>query len=166
MFFFSPMFMKIGPTMLALFCIGAFIQSIGASMIAVVCLAILRNLTPPDKVGRFLGVKMVGCVMLPMAIGSVVSAAISSSDKYITGYDEFGQAIYTCPPIMFLLCAVIVLFAVITLIPILRAKPECLLVAAEGMPDSSLQDIDVTDSECCNSVNDSTDNLSDETKVG
>lgn len=142
MFFFSPTFLPIGVPMLALFCMGAFIQAIGSSMIAVVCLAIIRNLTPPDKVGRFLGVKMVFCVMLPMSIGSVLSAVISSSDKYITGYDEFGNAVYTCPPVMFLLCAIIVLFAVLTLIPILKSKPECLLVPAEGVPgDQTLDEV-------------------------
>ena len=145
MFFFSPMFMNIGAPMLILFCIGAFIQAIGSSMISVVCLATVRNLTPPDKAGQFQGVRMVFAVMLPMCIGSVVSGAISSSDKYIIGMDEYGHAIYTCPPIMFLLTAIVVLFAIITIIPLLKAKPEQLLIPAEGaspIAESTLTEIE------------------------
>jgi MFS family permease len=137
MYFFSPDFMPVGIPMLILFCVGAFIQAIGTSIISVVCLATVRNLTPPDKVGRFQGVRMVFAVMLPMCIGSIVSGVISSSDRFITGYDDFGHAVYTCPPIMFLLTAAIAVFCIITAVPLMKTKSENLLIPAEGVTEEA-----------------------------
>lgn len=131
MFFFSPDFLPIGGTMLALFCVGAFLQAVGYAVICVVCLATIRNLTPSDKVGRFQGVRMVFYVMLPMCIGSIISGIISSDDRFITGFDEYGHAVYTCPPVIFLLAAIVVLLAIITAIPLVRASADKLTVPAE-----------------------------------
>ncbi len=144
MYVFSPNFFEIGMTTLVLFCVGAFIQSMGATMVAVVCLTTIRNLTPPDKVGRFLGVKMVFAVMLPMCIGSVVSGIVSSSDKYISGFDEFGHAVYTCPPVIFLLTAGIVLFAILTAIPLVKAPNGALVTPAEGVPTAEVHQVEET----------------------
>ncbi len=139
MYFFSPDFMEIGGSMLTLFCVGAFVQAVGYAIICVVCLATVRNLTPPGKVGRFQGIRMVFYVMLPMCIGSIISGIISSSDKYITGYDEYGHAVYTCPPLIFLLAAIVVLLALITAIPLLKASPDKLSKPSEE-EESSLSD--------------------------
>lgn len=136
MFFASPDFFIIGVPMLILFCAGNFIQAMGAAFISVVCLSGIRNLTPPDKVGRFQGVRMVFVVMLPMCIGSIISGAVSSSDRYISGYDEFGHAVYTCPPIMFILAAAVVLLALIPTIALMKATKEQLTVPAEGVVSS------------------------------
>lgn len=136
MFFFSPDFLPVGGTMLALFCVGAFLQAVGYAIICVVCLATVRNLTPPDKVGRFQGVRMVFYVMLPMCIGSIISGIISSDSRFITGYDEYGHAVYTCPPVIFLLASIVVLLAIITAIPLVKASSDKLTVPAEENPES------------------------------
>lgn len=134
MFFTSPDFISKNnmAAILACYCIGSFVQSMGSSIIGIVCLGSVRNLTPPDKTGRFQGVRMVFVVMLPMVVGSIVSGAVASSSRYISGWDEFGNPMYTCPPIMFLLAAIVVLFAIIPTIFLLKAKPEALVVPAEG----------------------------------
>ena len=132
MFFFSPRFMQIGVPTLALFCVASLIQATGSSMIIIICTATIRNLIPEGKVGRFLGIRMIFYVAVPMAIGSVASAFISNSSQYITGYDEFGHAIYTCPPVMFLLASIVVLSAIFTAIPLLRAKGDALTTPAES----------------------------------
>lgn len=137
MFFFSPWFMEIGGVMLFLFCVGAFVQAVGSSMISVICLSSIRNLMPRNKVGQFQGIRMVFVVMLPMCIGSMITAIVSSSERYVIDYDEFGHAIYTCPPIMFLLTAIIVLLALFLVKPILNAKDDDLLIPAEGNSESA-----------------------------
>lgn len=126
MYFFSPQFMEVGQTTLWLFCLAALVQATGHSVVTVVCLATVRNLTPHGKVGRFQGIRMVFYVALPMALGSVVSAVVSSGDKYITGYDEFGHAVYTCPPVIFLLTAIVSVFAVIPTLFLLKAPKGAL----------------------------------------
>ena len=127
MYFFSPDFMPVGVTVLALFCIAALIQATGHSIVNVVCLATIRNLTPAGKVGRFQGIRMVFYIALPMALGSIVSGVVSSQDRYISHYDEFGHAVYVCPPIIFLLTAIVALFAIIPAIFLLRAPKGALL---------------------------------------
>ena len=116
---------------------GSFVQSMGSSIVGVVCLSSIRNLTPPDKTGRFQGVRMVFVVMLPMVVGSIVSGAVSSSNRYIAGVDEFGNATYTCPPVMFLLAAIIVLLAILPTIFLLKAKAEDLVTPAEGLLETA-----------------------------
>ncbi len=134
MYFTSPDFIHNNVVaVLSCYCVGSFIQSMGSSVIGVVCLSSVRNLTPPDKTGRFQGVRMVFVVMLPMVVGSVVSGAVSSSSRYIAGVDEFGNATYTCPPVMFLLAAIVVLLALIPTIFLLKAKKEDLITPAEGV---------------------------------
>ncbi len=140
MYFTSPNFIKDVPVAtLTLYCIGNFIQAMGSSMVAVVCLGSVRNLTPPDKTGRFQGIRMVFVVMLPMVVGSIVSGAVSSSDRYIVGVDEFGHDIYTCPPVMFLLAAIVVLLAIIPTIFLLKAKAEDLTTPAEGLTEETAE---------------------------
>ena len=73
---------------------------------------------------------MVFYVALPMALGSIVSGVVSSSDKYITGYDEFGHAVYTCPPVIFLLTAIVSVFAIIPTVFLLKAPQGALLKPA------------------------------------
>ena len=131
MYFFSPDFMETGQAMLWLFCLAALVQATGHSIVTVVCLATIRNLTPQGKVGRFQGIRMVFYVALPMALGSIVSGVVSSSDRYITGYDEFGHAVYTCPPIIFLLTAIVSVFAVIPTIFLMKAPEGALLKPQE-----------------------------------
>lgn len=130
MYFCSPQFMPVGQTTLWLFCVAALIQATGHSIVTVVCLATIRNLTPAGKVGRFQGIRMVFYVALPMALGSIVSGVVSSSDKYITGYDEFGHAVYTCPPVIFLLTAIVSVFAIIPTVFLLKAPQGALLKPA------------------------------------
>lgn len=138
MYFTSPNFISNNVVaVLSCYCVGSFIQSMGSSIIGIVCLSSVRNLTPPDKTGRFQGVRMVFVVMLPMVVGSIVSGAVSSSSKYISGVDEFGNATYTCPPVMFLLAAIVVLLAIIPTIFLLRAKATDLITPAEGMDSSA-----------------------------
>ena len=131
MYFFSPDFMETGQAMLWLFCLAALVQATGHSIVTVVCLATIRNLTPQGKVGRFQGIRMVFYVALPMALGSIVSGVVSSGDRYITGYDEFGHAVYTCPPIIFLLTAIVSVFAVIPTIFLMKAPEGALLKPQE-----------------------------------
>ncbi len=133
MYFTSPDYIGNNIAVLSCYCVGSFIQSMGSSIISVVCLGSIRNLTPPDKTGRFQGVRMVFYIMLPMVVGSIVSGAISSSPRYIMGADEFGNAVYTCPPIMFMLAAIVVLLAIVPTIFLLKAKRESLITPAEGI---------------------------------
>lgn len=146
MYFTSPDFIGNNVAVLSCYCVGSFIQSMGSSIISVVCLGSIRNLTPPDKTGRFQGVRMVFYIMLPMVVGSIVSGAISSSPRYIMGVDEFGNAVYTCPPIMFMLAAIVVLLAIVPTIFLLKAKRESLITPAEGViPTADAQAVEAAD---------------------
>ena len=129
MYFFSPDFMSNKTLMIVLFCIAALIQNAGGSIASITLQAGLRDLTPKDRVGQFQGVRMVGYVMLPMIIGPMVTAIFitSQGNKYVYGIDEFGEPAYTCPPLMFLIAAVIVLIAIIPAIQLYKAKPEDLV---------------------------------------
>lgn len=133
MFFASPRFFPFGSAMIALFCVGNFIQAVGAAFISVVCLSGIRNLTPPDKVGCFQGARMVFVVMVPMVIGSIVSGAVASSDRYVAGRDEFGHLRHTCPPVMFLLAAGAALLALLPAIPLIKAGRDRISAPAEGV---------------------------------
>lgn len=154
MYFTSPDFIQNNVVaVLSCYCVGSFIQSMGSSIIGVVCLSSVRNLTPPDKTGRFQGIRMVFVVMMPMVVGSIVSGAVSSSDRFIAGVDEFGNATYTCPPIMFLLAAIVVLLAIVPTIFLLKAKSEDLITPAEGLEPAAINADN--DNSAANDVNDS-----------
>ncbi len=126
MYIFNPDIFSNKTIMVVGFCIAALIQNAGSQIAQITLQAGLRDLTPPDRVGQFQGVRMVGYVALPMIIGPMVTAIFitSQGDKYVYGIDEFGEKAYTCPPIMFLLAAVIVLIAIIPAIALYRAKAE------------------------------------------
>ena len=143
MYFTSPNFIADNPVaVLSCYCVGSFVQSMGSSIVGVVCLSSVRNLTPPDKVGRFQGIRMVFVVMLPMVVGSIVSGAVSSGGRYIEGVDEFGHATYTCPPVMFLLAAIVVLLAIVPTVFLLKADASALTTPAEGVDDESANSSD------------------------
>lgn len=133
MYFFSPEFIRNKTLMVVLFCIAALIQNAGNSVATITTQAGLRDLTPKDRIGQFQGVRMVGYVMLPMIIGPMTTALFitSQGDKYVYGLDEFGEAAYTCPPLMFLIAAVMVLIAIIPAIVLYKAKPEDLAVKSD-----------------------------------
>ncbi len=131
MYVFNPNILGSKPTlMIVLFCIAALVQNSGSQIAQITLQAGLRDLTPSDRVGQFQGVRMVGYVALPMVVGSMVTALFikAQGDKYVYGIDEFGEPAYTCPPEMFLLAAGIVLFAILPVFLLYKAKPEDLMI--------------------------------------
>ncbi len=141
MYFFSPDFMTNKTVMIVLFCIAALIQNSGSSIATITLQAGLRDLTPKDRVGQFQGVRMVGYVALPMIVGPMVTAIFitSQGNKYVYGLDEFGEPAYTCPPLMFLLAAIIVLFAIIPAIALYKAKPEDLMAKKDENIENAVE---------------------------
>lgn len=115
MYVFNPDIIQNRTIMVIGFCLFALVQNAGSSIANITLSTELRNLTPPDRVGQFQGVRMVGYVMLPMCIGPMITAIFitSQGDKYVYGLDEFGEKCYNCPPIMFLLAGIVVLIALI-----------------------------------------------------
>ena len=74
----------------------------------------IRDRTPKDKVGHFLGIRMIFAVLLPMIIGPQIGAAvIRNSDST---YVELGQVRSVPTPAIFLAAALIVL---VVFIPVL-----------------------------------------------
>ncbi len=133
MYIFNPSIIANKTLLLVGFCVFALIQNVGNSIATITLSAALRDLTPKNRVGQFQGVRMVGNVMLPMCIGPMITAIFitSQGDKYVYGLDEFGEKAYTCPPIMFLLAGIVVLFALIPAIRILKCKPQELVAPDE-----------------------------------
>ena len=85
---------------------------------------VMLRLTPPDKAGMFQGIRMVFWVLIPMVIGPALTAIIQQFSEPSGSYDMNGNPIYNYTPYMFLIAAVIVLFAVIPVVLLNRAKPE------------------------------------------
>ena len=113
-----------GQTPIAAVCVAGFIL-MGANLCITANLtATVRDLTPPDKAGMFQGIRMVFWVLIPMVIGPALTAIIQQFSEPSGSYDMNGNPIYNYTPYMFLIAAVIVLFAVIPVVLLNKAKPE------------------------------------------
>lgn len=111
-----------GQTPMAAVCAAGFVL-MGANLcISANLTATVRDLTPPDKTGMFQGIRMVFWVLIPMVIGPALTAIIQQFSEPSGSFDMNGNPIYNYTPYMFLIAAVIALFAVIPVILLNRAK--------------------------------------------
>ncbi|HNY93537.1 MAG TPA: MFS transporter [Flexilinea sp.] len=85
----------------------------GYMMISATLSALIRDFTPPGKVGVFQGVRMIFTVMLPMVIGPYIGAWLIKSNGGI--YEELGQTKNIPTPDIFLVSAFVLCFIVIPL---------------------------------------------------
>ena len=124
-----------GQTPMAAVCAAGFVL-MGANLcISANLTATVRDLTPPDKTGMFQGIRMVFWVLIPMVIGPAMTAIIQQFSEPSGSFDMNGNPIYNYTPYMFLIAAVIALFAVIPVILLNRAKPEEMNPFAAGGSD-------------------------------
>ena len=67
----------------------------------------IRDRTPKDKVGHFLGIRMIFAVLLPMIVGPQIGAAVirNSDSTYI----DLGQVKSVPTPAIFLAAAIVLL---------------------------------------------------------
>ena len=113
-----------GQTPMAAVCAAGFVL-MGANLcISANLTATVRDLTPPDKTGMFQGIRMVFWVLIPMVIGPALTAIIQQFSEPSGSFDMNGNPIYNYTPYMFLIAAVIALFAAIPVILLNRAKSE------------------------------------------
>lgn len=103
----SPMVFG-GRVPMALVAIAGFVLMSGNLSISAIMTAMVRDLTPKDKVGLFQGVRMVFWVLIPMIIGPLITAIITVGSKPV-GLDYYGAKIYQYPPYMFAVAAAIML---------------------------------------------------------
>ena len=77
----------------------------------------IRDRTPKDKVGLFLGIRMIFAVLLPMIVGPQIGAAVirNSDSTYI----ELGQVKSVPTPAIFLAAAIVLLLSIA---PVLRLR--------------------------------------------
>jgi len=91
----------------------------GYMLVAAALGADIRDRTPKDRVGAFLGVRMIFAVLLPMLIGPQIGAAvIRGSDAT---YVELGQVKSVPTPAIFLAAAITLLTS---FLPVLLLRKE------------------------------------------
>ncbi|MDI9470367.1 MAG: MFS transporter [Bacillota bacterium] len=78
-------------------------------VLTTIATSILREYTPRGKAGRFQGIRMIFCVMLPMIIGPFVGSALFTRSEAV--YLEMGSEKKVPTPNIFLGAAVILLFS-------------------------------------------------------
>ncbi len=97
-------------TMLGVILAGCVMMG-GYMLVAAALGADIRDRTPKDKVGLFLGVRMIFAVLLPMLLGPQLGAAVirGSDSTYI----ELGQVKSVPTPAIFLAAALVLLLSVV-----------------------------------------------------
>ena len=110
-----------GQTPMAAVCLAGFVL-MGANLcLTATITATVRDLTPPDKTGLFQGVRMVFWVLIPMVIGPALTAIIQQFSEPSGSLDINGNPIYNYTPYMFLIAAVISVFAVLPILKLGKA---------------------------------------------
>ncbi len=103
----------------------------GANLcLAAVLTATVRDLTPPDTVGMFQGVRMFFWVLLPMVIGPLITVIINV-DSPVLYIDYYGAQVREYTPYMFLVAAIIGIFAIIPILFLKKAPIEAMAPFAE-----------------------------------
>lgn len=130
MLLFSPLTFGDKQVPLILICFGGFIL-MGANLcMAADLTASVRDLTPPDKVGLFQGVRMFFCVLVPMVIGPLLTAIINIDSlspvvaRYVDPQTGAENIIRAYTPYMFLIAAVIGALAVFPVMKLNKASLE------------------------------------------
>lgn len=124
MFVASPIVFKAGSTVLMIaVCLAGFVLMAANLCMAAAMTSTVRDLTPPDKVGLFQGVRMVFSVMIPMVIGPLITVIINANSKQI-GTDFYGAVIREYSPIMFIAAAVVGALAVFPVLKLNKASLE------------------------------------------
>lgn len=101
--------------------------------------AFVRDLTPPDKVGLFQGVRMFFSVLIPMCVGPGITTFITKTGTNSGLVDPAtGEAIYAPSPYMFIAAGVVVLFVLIPAYFIVKSPKEKLRYGADVKPDLDL----------------------------
>ena len=100
------------------FAAAAGVYGLGMIAFGIVMSAAVRDLTPPDRVGSFQGVRMIFVVMLPMVIGPWIGTRVitqfSQFHELGTYVNDYGEAVASPVPEIFLFAAGV---AVLILIP-------------------------------------------------
>lgn len=129
-----------GQTPMAAVCVAGFVL-MGANLCLTANLtATVRDLTPPDKTGMFQGIRMVFWVLIPMVIGPALTAIIQQFSEPSGAFDMNGNPIYNYTPYMFLISAIIVVFAVFPVLKLNRAPLAAMTPFApkeEGTPQTT-----------------------------
>lgn len=104
--------------------------------LAAVLTATVRDLTPPDTVGMFQGVRMFFWVLLPMVIGPLITVIINV-DSPVLYVDYYGAQVREYTPYMFLVAAIIGIFAIIPIIFLKKASIEDMTPYSKADCDAS-----------------------------
>jgi Major Facilitator Superfamily. len=122
MYFASPVVFKKGTTELLLaVCLGGFVLMVANLCISAALTATVRDLTPPDKIGLFQGVRMFFWVMLPMVIGPLFTVFINLNSPVIVKDTVNNMEIREYSPLMFIFAAVIGALAVLPVLKLNKA---------------------------------------------
>ncbi|MGI6618052.1 MAG: MFS transporter [Saccharofermentanales bacterium] len=89
--------------------IAVFIMLASYLVLTTIATATLREYTPEGKAGRFQGIRMIFCVMLPMIIGPFVGSALFTQSDAV--YLDLGSEKKVPTPNIYLGAAVILLFS-------------------------------------------------------
>lgn len=121
MYIASPLFFTNSVPLIAV-CIAGFILMGGNLCMSAALTATVRDLTPPDKVGLFQGVRMFFWVLIPMCIGPMLTAFINIDSPIIAQDIANGIEIREYTPYMFLLAACIGTLSVLPILKLNQAK--------------------------------------------
>jgi MFS family permease len=88
--------------------IAVFVMLSSYLVLTTIATATLREYTPEGKAGRFQGIRMIFCVMLPMIIGPFVGSALYAQSDAV--YLELGSEKKVPTPSIYLGAAAVLLF--------------------------------------------------------
>lgn len=91
----------------------------GYMLVSAALSAMIRDLTPKDKVGHFQGIRMIFAVLIPMVTGPFIGSAVISNSN--STYVDLGVVKMVPTPSIFLAAAIVLL---VTIVPIVLLKRE------------------------------------------
>jgi|AGTN01.3.fsa_nt_gi Major Facilitator Superfamily. len=116
---------KLGNIAIIIYSVGSAINGFGGAMVGNVIATKIRDYTPKERVGLFQGVRMCFSVLIPMCLGPVITAIMTTlNEKNVIGLDENGAKIYNYSSDMFLLSGAAMLLTLIPYIFLMKYEKE------------------------------------------
>jgi MFS family permease len=117
-----------GEAAIGVFCVGSTLGGVGGAIMGNVLSSKIRDFTPSGRVGLFQGVRMTFNIMIPMVLGPLITALITTMNaENIIGLDEYGNNIYNYSSDMFIVTCLIMLFVIIPFIYLMKTEKKSLL---------------------------------------